>query len=250
MPGIGKEGEARLWQSGYNRWEDLMREKTGITSCLRRKARAGSAESISRLKIMDHAYFQRLLPNGMQWRAYNEFRDYTAYLDIETTGLSPRYDDITTVCLHSEDSTRAYVNGQNLQRLKEDLGKFKYLVTFNGSRFDLPFLKRRLGIRFDQIHLDLLYPLRCLGYHGGLKRVESMLGITRESEGLDGRDAVRLWKCYLRGTGMRVGKESFKGVRALEKLIEYNMDDTVNLRALADMTVEMLAKVEGLPEKD
>src|SRR5947207_3465308 len=106
------------------------------------------------------------------------------------------------------------------------------LVTFNGSRFDLPFLRKafpRFGL--DLIHMDLLHPLRRLGFAGGLKSIEEEMGISRSDEttGLRGIDAIRLWHAYERGDD-----------DALDLLLAYNMEDVVNLEPLAEFTYEAL----------
>ena len=108
----------------------------------------------------------------------------------------------------------------------------KLLVTFNGSRFDLPFLRKafpRFGL--DLIHMDLLHPLRRLGFAGGLKSIEEEMGISRSDEttGLRGIDAIRLWHAYERGDD-----------DALDLLLAYNMEDVVNLEPLAEFTYEAL----------
>ena len=83
----------------------------------------------------------------------------------------------------------------------------------------------------DQIHLDLLHPLRHLGYRGGLKAIEAEMGIERSEEtiGLHGFDAVRLWHAYQAGDD-----------EALDILLEYNMEDVVNLEPLAEFAYEGL----------
>ncbi|HEX5691133.1 MAG TPA: ribonuclease H-like domain-containing protein, partial [Roseiflexaceae bacterium] len=62
------------------------------------------------------------------------------------------------------------------------------VVTFNGSSFDLPIIRKRLyaDLKRDFEHCDLLYVCRRRGLRGGLKRVEAMLGIGRETAGISG----------------------------------------------------------------
>src|SRR5947199_8147 len=75
----------------------------------------------------------------------------------------------------------------------------------------------------NQAHIDLRYPLRSLGYTGGLKGCERQLGVARPGlEDVDGYLAVLLWDEYRRR----------KNERALETLLAYNAHDTVNLAAL------------------
>ena len=107
-------------------------------------------------------------------------------------------------------------------------------MTFNGLRFDVPFLQ----VRFPQLvvppaHIDLRYVLYRIGYAGGLKRIEQLLGLGDRTgvEGIHGLDAVRLWEQHRQG---RAG--------ALERLVQYNRADTVNLEALLEFAVAELER--------
>jgi hypothetical protein len=94
-------------------------------------------------------------------------------------------------------------------------------------RFDLPFIEQQLpGVSFDQLHIDLLYPLRRPGLTGGQKRIETELGLSRSNEtaGLSGFDAMRLWYQYKRGSQA-----------ALDTLVRYNIEDIQNLETIIEM---------------
>jgi uncharacterized protein YprB with RNaseH-like and TPR domain len=98
------------------------------------------------------------------------------------------------------------------------------LVTFFGTGFDLPFIRRSFPyLKLGHLHVDLCYLLRRLGLRGGLKRIEIELGVERtpETDGLSGFDAVRLWSEYRRGS-----KD------ALDLLLLYNREDVINMKAL------------------
>lgn len=94
------------------------------------------------------------------------------------------------------------------------------IVTYWGHRFDLPVIEQCLGIDLRDVFRsrDLADDCHQRGLYGGLKAVEKQLGIRRETEGLDGTDAMRLWEMWLDGNR-----------RALELLLKYNRDDVVNL---------------------
>jgi hypothetical protein len=78
-------------------------------------------------------------------------------------------------------------------------------------------------VRLEQAHIDLRYVLRSLGLRGGLKSCERQLGMARPGlEDVDGFVAVLLWHDYQRGTNPL----------ALETLLAYNSQDTVNLESL------------------
>jgi hypothetical protein len=161
------------------------------------------------------------------WRLYADFRDQAAFVDIETTGLLSGSDAITVIGLFDGKTTKAFIQGINLEDFAEEVQKYSLLVTFNGKRFDLPFICNVFGdLPGFQGHLDLLYPLRRLNYRGGLKSIEKQVGLEREGslQQMDGYLAVLLWKEYQHGNKA-----------ALDTLVRYNLEDVVNLQYLADM---------------
>ncbi len=129
--------------------------------------------------------------------------------------------------IYNGKETKTYVSGINLEEASFELGKYKQLITFNGARFDLPFIEHEFNGTFNHLHIDLMYPLKKIGYSGGLKKIETMLGMTRSDEttGISGLDAVRLWNRYQRGND-----------EALETLIKYNTEDVVNLEKIIRVT--------------
>ncbi len=154
---------------------------------------------------------------------------YRAYLDIETTGLS-RYDcDLTVIGIALENGRKCRI----VQLLEDSLSKRKILkalngvdeiYTYNGSRFDLPFIEAKLGINLKDhfTHTDLMYDCWRHNLKGGLKVVEQLLGINRKLKGVDGYMAVQLWYDYLNNNN----EES------LRTLLAYNEEDVLNLRVL------------------
>jgi uncharacterized protein YprB with RNaseH-like and TPR domain len=108
----------------------------------------------------------------------------------------------------------------------------------NGATFDVPFLQTAFP-RFKPLaHLDLRYPLRRLGLTGGLKEIERTAGIKRPSHlrEVDGFDAVILWNEHRRGK---------RG--ALERLVEYCREDTINLAPLATRIAKEMPRHIGSP---
>jgi len=237
LPGVGEKSERRLWEQGIISWDNLLEGGASITKNNIKRLRAGVLESRGRLDDCDHEYFRTRLGGSLSWRAFEPFKDHACYLDIETTGLSPAQSDVTTVCVHSNQGTQTFVLGKNMGELKSVLGGYKFIVSFNGARFDLPFLARRLDLSFPQIHLDLMYPLRSLGFRGGLKVIEKKLGLSRESDGVTGFDAVRLWRAYKKNRVIEVAGKRVGGKSALKLLVDYNREDTVNLERICDFVV-------------
>jgi uncharacterized protein YprB with RNaseH-like and TPR domain len=72
-----------------------------------------------------------------------------------------------------------------------------------------------------------------------LKKLEHDLGIERDEAvvGLDGYDAVKLWESARKGS-----------TEALERLIKYNREDTVNLMQIATILYERLKQSTGIEE--
>src|SRR3974390_2599446 len=105
-----------------------------------------------------------------------------AYLDIETTGLSPESSQITVIGIHIvEDGHERFVQlvGDDItsESLLNALAGVETIHTYNGSRFDLPFIQSHLGVDLtkDYAHCDLMYDCWENNLYGGLKRVEQTL---------------------------------------------------------------------------
>jgi len=120
----------------------------------------------------------------------------------------------------------------NLADFRKEIENYSMIITFNGYCFDLPFIKTKFpGINLDKCHTDLRFAIRELGFSGGLKSIESQIGIARDDniKDIDGFEAVRLWNKYRRGDK-----------KALSLLIEYNKADIENLKVMMDFTFERL----------
>jgi uncharacterized protein len=233
IPNIGATTELKIWKYGIKSWEDYLKNHNMI-KLPRTKNRillSGVEESMAQLSSGNHIYFARRIPTNLQWRAYRYFKEKTAYVDIETTGLSPQHDQITMIGIYNGKETKTYIRGIDLDEAPAELGKYQQLITFNGARFDLPFIEREFPGTCNHIHIDLLYPLKKIGYSGGLKKIESVLGMRRsdETSGITGFDAVRLWNRYERGNS-----------ESLETLIKYNTEDVVNLEKIILMTYQQM----------
>ncbi len=230
IPGVGKSLEKKIWAQGIHTWEEFLEMEDRISIPSTRKAIIceGIKKSSERLAAKDYYFFSQCLPSAEHWRTYPLFSESVAFVDIETTGLSQRRDRITVIGIYDGRESKTYVKDINLDDIVDELSKHRLLVSFNGARFDIPFIKSEFPeIEFKQLHIDLLYPLRRIGYKGGLKNIEKILGISRseDTEGMTGFDSVRLWKQYERGD-----KD------ALAKIIKYNKEDIVNLKTILELT--------------
>jgi len=154
---------------------------------------------------------------------------YRAYIDIETTGLSRHSAELTVVGIALEKGRQCHViqlleAGLSEDRLLTALRGVDEIYSYNGSRFDLPFIAARLGVDLKGCfkHTDLMYDCWRNKLKGGLKAVERQLGIDRRLKDVDGFMAVKLWYEYVNNHDRR----------ALATLLEYNREDVVNLHVL------------------
>ena len=160
------------------------------------------------------------------------------FLDIETTGLSRYYDELTLVGYAANGVYRVHIAGDGPETLQLAMAQAATLVTFNGTLFDIPFLKKTFGeIALPKTHIDLRYVGRRVGLTGGQKEIERKLGIVlREGiEDIDGRGAVLLWHRYLRGDRS-----------ALRKLIAYNQADVRGMFFILDYVLDRLELPDDL----
>jgi len=98
------------------------------------------------------------------------------------------------------------------------------IYTYNGSRFDLPFIHSSLGIDLADVfhHHDLMHDCWRCNLKGGFKAVEQQLGIPRQLQGITGFDAVLLWWKY----------KDYDDQDALTTLLEYNKEDVINSKGV------------------
>ena len=228
--GVGEKTERTLWEAGVTHWDEFEGRVVGPTTADRIQSFIDRARD--RLAADDAAFFDEQFPSGERWRLYENFRERTCFFDIETTGLDEHRDRVTTVSFHQGGETTTLVRGRDLtvERLREQFADADLLVTFNGARFDVPFLETSFDLSVETPHLDVMYPCKQLGLSGGLKRIEREVGLERDRPDVSGEDAVRLWYDY-----ERRGDES-----ALETLVSYNREDAVNLRTLTDTVADRL----------
>jgi uncharacterized protein YprB with RNaseH-like and TPR domain len=145
-----------------------------------------------------------------------------ACLDIETSWEH----DITIIGVYrsGEGTTQLIAPAVDHERLRLLLTGMEVVFTYNGSGFDLRVIEKQLGLKVTDHcrHHDLMHDCRKRKWTGGLKGVEKLLGIHRDSEGLNGLDAMHLWRAHQYGHA-----------EALEILLRYNKEDVENLEILA-----------------
>ena len=242
VPGIGPWREKDLWARGLERWEEF---RQGGADVLGRKLHETVSAAIDRaeaaLDAADLPALVRMLPAREHWRLWPLVADEALFLDIEADGVGERHRPTVAGCLDA-DGLASFIEGRNLDALPDRLGARRVWVTFNGGSFDLPVLRHTFpGLSRPVLHLDLKPLCRRIGLGGGLKSAEDRLGIARPPHlrGRSGMDAVLLWRAY-QGTG---------DVEALRFLVEYNLYDAFQLRAVADHAFNRAAERLNWPDR-
>lgn len=192
-----------------------------------------------------------------------------AFLDVETTGILPAYSEITLIALYEEREekraslfvndlhgavealaplvSRAWEYGYEqlsihpLEQFVEHAPLLHRVATYNGERFDLPFIAHHLpqvrevmrGWQHLDIYTQVALPLRDLGRlrtpNLQLKtlftylRVPRLLDVTR----MRGEDAVRLWNHW----------KHLYDSEALRTLCLYALEDVRGTRLLLERLV-------------
>ncbi len=232
---IGLARERAIWNSDVKDWNMFL--NAGKVRFISDRSKHFYDRQIEKAKKSllddDSSFFSRRLPSSEHWRLYDSFCEQAVFLDIETSGLSVN-DGITVIGLYDGKETKTMIRGMSLdfRKLEQELAKYKLIITFNGSSFDLPFISRFARIP-DIPHFDLRFGCKRLGLEGGLKAIEKEVGIKRKNDvvaAMNGGDAAELWRMY-KGSGDQY---------YLDLLVEYNEEDIINLKQLADFVYPRL----------
>ena len=234
IPGINLKKEKILWLNNILHWNDYLKNhnKSQINIENSELIRNHIKTSIIAYQGNNITYFLKNLPNNQHWRIYNNFK--CCFLDIETTGLSRKNNEITMVGIYNGQKSKVFINGINMDKLEEELSKYDTLITFNGKCFDVPFMKEKFpNLNLNKFHIDLRYVMKELGYSGGLKKIEKDLDIYRDKEigDITGFEAVKLWYRYQEGDKSSLGK-----------LVKYNIADVENLKIMMDFAFKEMKK--------
>ena len=237
VKGIGVKAETTLRELGICCWNDVIKKQCPELFPKQKwnSIWNGVNSAIEALKTLDISQLTGLIPKIQHWKMIPNLVDRIAYLDIETTGLSPHYSHITTIAVYDGTRVHDFVRGDNLNEFPAFISKFPAITTFYGKSFDIPFIKHEMGIDFNHIHFDVCFLLRRLQIKGGLKKIEKRFGISRGAlEDLDGYSAVLLWKKY----------KQTKEKEYLETLLAYNNEDVINLEFLLHQAYNLLIEKE------
>lgn len=238
--GLNEEQERALWARGVTTW-DVLRTQVGEAAEVLGNSRAQKLlEAVNEADQArtrgDAAWFKANWPERESWRLWRGFcaPQQAALVDIETTGLTPGYDQITVIGLADTQRARVFVAGipqpgdEAIAKFPDAMRDYRLLVTFNGTNFDVPFIEksfRESAFHFEMPHIDLIYPARSLGLSGGLKDMEKHLGIERAADikEMRGTEAITLWGAWRNGD-----------LAAYKRLTTYCKADCVNLAAFCD----------------
>jgi len=167
-----------------------------------------------------------------------------AFLDIETSWQQ----SITVIGVYRPGVGTRQLVAPRITRdaLLELVDGVEIVFTYNGGRFDLPVIAAHVGVDLARrhAHRDLMFDCWKHDLKGGLKKVEQRLGIHRDTEGVDGLQAMNLWANHRRHLRIapppRPLAEDFPSrlpadacCEALEFLLRYNREDCENLEILA-----------------
>ncbi|MGX5679975.1 ribonuclease H-like domain-containing protein [Schumannella luteola] len=236
VPGVGPGVESRLRAEGVTDWRRLSENLHLVPRSARGRAQDHIDLLLAALADEDINALAGWLPRPQWWRLAMSFPSRVLAVDIETTGLSPHYHRLTLIGWGTSTRYSALTAPQFLggpEPFLTALAESKMLLSFNGVRFDVPFLNATLGgLPWPQAHVDLRHVVRGAGLQGGQKKLEVELGVVRPVglQEMSGEVAPGLWYQYERGD-----------LGALSKLIEYNYADVAGL-------FQVLSKVADLRE--
>lgn len=238
--GLTEELERALWSRGVLTWDLAKAHPEEVSEAVGGSRGGKLIELIGEAQraglARDRSWFRTAFGVKESWRLWrgHVVPERIALVDIETTGLTPGYDQITVIGLADSRSARAFVAGkpmpgdEPIEKFPQALKDYDLIVTFNGENFDLPFIERHFkdnAFRCELPHIDLLLLARSLGISGGLKDIEKQMGIVRGADiaGVRGSEAIALWGAWKHGDAA-----------AYKKLVTYCKADCTNLANLAD----------------
>jgi uncharacterized protein YprB with RNaseH-like and TPR domain len=176
------------------------------------------------------------LPSSHWKELYEKFKHQALCVDVEATYWNG---PISIVGVYKpkegEIEYTAFVMGKNLTtaNLKQAFEGCRLLITFNGTNYDVPEIKKQFpGVIPENIPVVDLYLLaRRLDLNAGLKTLEQNFKIFRRKS-VDSKKKIstKMWRKY-----EQTGDEKFLNI-----LIEYNREDTINLYPLAEKIMKMV----------
>ena len=236
MPGIGFQTEMKLKEEGYNTFYDLLNHPTYAKKAeilIEKIEKECFIKEFNLLKSLNK------YPNSRNStiKALTSLDPFNLkFMDIETLGLS----NAAIILVGIAEIKGNYIeSNQYLLRNKEEepaliegylshIDEASVHVTYNGAKFDIPFIKNRarlyrIDCDLEQTHFDLIYPARNLWKdklpNCKLTTIEEHLfGIKRDDD-VPGAYIPDYYRTYL----------TTKNIGPLIPIIEHNRMDIVSL---------------------
>jgi len=230
LKGVGHKTERALWNRGILTWEEHIAAQPKQQMLFGTPPPSILSDSLTAYEKGDIAFFANNLARAEFYRIALEFPQEVLFLDIETTGLSLYYDQITIVGWSLGKQYGIHIHGHDETMLRSVLSNAKVIVTFNGTMFDLKFIDKHFDSpEIPPVHLDLRYFAKRVELSGGQKKIEKEIGFKRQSEleGMLGEAAPILWHKYRRGDQ-----------DAMRRLIEYNHADIEGMKWILDICIK------------
>ena len=244
LAGLGRGREKLLYNSKIYCWDDYLNHhnrQLALFNNLASRIEHDLLVSQEQFEARNANYIAATLPKTERYKIASSFPERTMFLDIETTGLSKYYDEITLIGWSLNNKFSVLKQGDDISTFRDALSKAKAVVTFNGAIFDIPFILHEYpDLKFPICHIDLRFAIRRTGTSGGQKIVEDILGFKRPESVKDikGKDAPLLWFKY------QLGDKA-----ALEKLIYYNFLDIEGMKFLYDHFLRFMISQLPIPEE-
>ena len=236
VPGIGLETEMKLKREGYKTHYDLLDHPNYSK---RAKKLINRIEKNCFVKEFNLLKELNKYPNhkNSTLKALSSLDPFNLkFMDIETLGLSSA--PIILIGI-AEIKGGCIESNQYLLRDKEEepalieaylshIDEASVHVTYNGARFDIPFIKNRarlyrMDCNLDQIHYDLIYPARNLWKNKlpncKLTTIEEHLFNIKRVDDVPGAYIPDYYRTYL----------TTKNIGPLIPIIEHNRMDIVSL---------------------
>ena len=240
--GIGKKTEMLLWEKGITSWNKYIKSNGHQQLKLFENDKTSPVyQSLQAYEKGDLHYFADRLAKSENYRIVLTYPENTLFLDIETTGLSLYYDQITMVGWSIGRKYGVYLKDQDESGLREALKAAKTIVTFNGTIFDIKFLVKTFpDIVIPPIHVDLRFLAKRVGLTGGQKANEPIVGYHRPDliSGMEGETAPILWYKYRRGDKS-----------ALKELVTYNHADIEGMKWILDYAIQKIYELNAIPNQ-
>ena len=129
LPGVGTHRERTLWQQGIMDWDRFL--AAAENHLLRQRIYESAVplvrQSQDAVTTGDLSFFHGRLPSRETWRLYPDFADRALFLDIETTGLSSDYNEVTVIGALGGGKLALFVKGINLDQFPAYVAQFSTL---------------------------------------------------------------------------------------------------------------------------